>query len=114
MTPHEILPIDDDVIGTFTFYLKATASDGTLSFSTYLGPYSLYVGCSWSSADTLLIQDSLFQTTAHYAQNTDSGSIETYTWPEFVTSPSDCGIASYSIKLATMGTTLTNPVLGTN
>ena len=111
MTPHEILPIDDDVIGTFTFYLKGTASDGILSFSSYLGPYSLYVGCNWSSAVTLLVEDPLFQTVANYAL---SGSFETYTWPEFVTSPADCGIASYSIKLAADGTSLSNPVIGTN
>jgi hypothetical protein len=75
-------------------YVEAT---GDFIFSKYLGPYSLQVACSPDSSVTAVDFTGL-QLVTVWAVNTAPGSIQTFTFPELVTNPTDCGIEKYAIS----------------
>jgi hypothetical protein len=52
-TIYEMIPADDNLLATYNFYLKITAS-GDYSYYQWFGPYTLDVGCSSDPTVTLL------------------------------------------------------------
>jgi hypothetical protein len=85
--------------------LKVSAS-GVFSYYLYFGPYDLIVGCSTDSLVTIINEDASFTTVVEYTYNSVAGSFETYTYPAFTTTPSDCGISAYAITFNSGSTIL--------
>jgi hypothetical protein len=87
------VPSDTDLLQTYSFYLKVEAS-GDYTYSEYFGPYTLIVGCSTDPLQTVMAYTGLING-ATIAKNTVVGSINTYTFPAWSTTPSDCGVSGY-------------------
>ena len=60
----------------------------------YFGPYTLIVGCSADPLQTVMAYIGLTNA-ATIPKNTATGSIYTYSFPAFTTTPLDCGISGY-------------------
>lgn len=71
--------------------MKVTGT-GLFTYSQHLGPYSLQVSCSSDSSITAGAFTGI--QAVHY--HATGGTVQTYTFPELTTNPTDCGIESYT------------------